>query len=95
MIRRASAFVLDFDHTLFDTDRFFWVDLRAAFARWAIDAAQWEASYAEVWPTGYSLDKHLGHLARHGRVADSVVAQLKGVLREHFADLRPYLFPDS
>jgi hypothetical protein len=95
MIRRTSAFVLDFDHTLFDTDRFFWVDLRAAFTPWAIDAAQWEASYAEVWPTGYSLDKHLEHLARQGRMADSVVSQLRGVLRERFADLRSYLFPDS
>ena len=92
---RGRAFLLDFDHTLFDTDRFFWVDVRAAFARFAIDAKIWEESYGVVWPTGYSLDKHLEHLARQGRVADSVVAQLKGVLRERFADLRSYLFPDS
>jgi FMN phosphatase YigB (HAD superfamily) len=95
MIRRASAFVLDFDHTLFDTDRFFWVDIRAAVTRFGIDAKIWEESYGVVWPTGYSLDKHLGHLAREGRVTDSVVVQLKGVLRERFADLDSYLFPDS
>ena len=92
---RGRAFLLDFDHTLFDTDRFFWVDVRAAFARFAIDAKIWEESYGVVWPTGYSLDKHLEHLVRQGRVADSVAAELKGVLRERFADLRSYLFPDS
>lgn len=90
-----SAFLLDFDHTLFDTDRFFWVDVRAAVARFAIDVKIWEESYAQVWPTGYSLEKHLEHLAREGRVADSVVGALKRVLRDRFADLRTYLFPDA
>jgi phosphoglycolate phosphatase-like HAD superfamily hydrolase len=94
MIRPTSAFILDFDHTLFDTDRFFWVDLRAAFARWAIDAAQWEASYAEVWPTGYSLEKHLDVLARKGGVTDAAVAAMRRTLDESFGDLRAYLFAD-
>jgi len=89
-----SAFLLDFDHTLFDTDRFFWVDVQAAFARWAIDATLWEASYAEVWPTGYSLDKHLDLLARKGGVADAAVADMRRILHESFGDLRAYLFPD-
>jgi phosphoglycolate phosphatase-like HAD superfamily hydrolase len=94
MIRRASAFVLDFDHTLFDTDRFFWVDLRAALAPWAIDAAQWEASYAEVWPTGYSLEKHLEVLARKGGVTDAAIAAMRRTIHESFGNLREYLFAD-
>jgi phosphoglycolate phosphatase-like HAD superfamily hydrolase len=88
------AFLLDFDHTLFDTDRFFWVDVRAAFSQFAIDATAWEESYARVWPRGYSLDKHCEHLARGGHVGASDVAAMERVLRERFADLRAYLFAD-
>ncbi|MFQ5848466.1 MAG: HAD family hydrolase [Candidatus Methylomirabilales bacterium] len=91
---RGRAFLLDFDHTLFDTDQFFWVDVRAACARCAIDPALWEASYARVWPTGYSLEKHVGDLGRAGQVEASVLAALQRVLREHFADLRPYCYRD-
>ncbi|MCH7896046.1 MAG: HAD family hydrolase [Candidatus Methylomirabilales bacterium] len=90
----GRAFLLDFDHTLFDTDRFFWVDVPAAFARFAIDPQVWEESYARVWPTGYSLEKHLEHLARGKAVGSSDVAAIQRVLREHFADLRGYLFAD-
>lgn len=89
----AGAFLLDFDHTLFDTDRFFWIDVRAAFARFGIDGARWEESYARVWPSGYSLQKHLDYLVREGQVGASVEAAQE-VLREHFSDLRAYLFAD-
>src|SRR2546422_4826332 len=53
-----TACFLDFDHTLFNTDEFFHVDVRNAFLRLEIDAAYWEQSYAAVWPTGYTLEKH-------------------------------------
>lgn len=88
------AFLLDFDHTLFDTDRFFWVDVRAAFARIAIDSEVWEESYARVWPSGYSLEKHLDHLARGGQVTSADLATIQRVFRECFVDLRPYRFAD-
>ncbi|MFQ5881265.1 MAG: HAD family hydrolase [Candidatus Methylomirabilales bacterium] len=90
----GRAFLLDFDHTLFDTDRFFWVDVRAIFARFEIDARLWEESYALVWPAGYSLEKHLEHLVQAGQVEVSAKAAMKRVLQENFADLRSYLFPD-
>jgi phosphoglycolate phosphatase-like HAD superfamily hydrolase len=89
-----SAILLDFDHTLLDTDRFFWVDLRAAAVGCVIDPGEWETSYAEVWPTGYSLEKHLNVLARRGEVAGAAVAEMRRVLRESFGDLRAYLFAD-
>ena len=88
-----GAYLLDFDHTLFDTDRFFWVDVRAAFARFGIDGDRWEESYARVWPSGYSLEKHLAYLTREGQVGMSI-EEARRVLREHFSDLRPYLFAD-
>lgn len=89
----TGAFLLDFDHTLFDTDRFFWIDIRAAFAQFGIDGPRWEESYVRVWPSGYSLEKHLDHLTREGQVGVSVKAAQQ-VLRKQFSDLRAYLFPD-
>jgi phosphoglycolate phosphatase-like HAD superfamily hydrolase len=90
---RARAFVLDFDHTLFDTDRFFWCDVRSAFARCGIDGGLWEESYARVWPTGYSLEKHLNDLIRAGQGRGSVEAARR-VLQDRFSDLGAYLFED-
>lgn len=90
----GRAFLLDFDHTLFDTDRFFWVDVRAAFSRFAIDAGAWEEAYARVWPTGYSLEKHLRDLVRTGQMRDGDAAAVERLLRERFTDLHGYLFAD-
>lgn len=89
------AIVLDFDHTLFDTDRFFWVDLKAAFIRFGIPDDAWERSYAAIWPSGYSLAKHLEELTRLGTIAGPSAAQaMLKALESDFSDLRPYLFPD-
>ncbi len=87
--------LLDFDHTLFDTDRFFWVDLKSAFARFGILDDAWEKSYERIWPSGYSLVKHLDELLRTGAIAgpESRMTML-AALDAAFSDLRPYLFPD-
>ncbi len=89
----AAAYFLDFDHTLFNTDEFFHVDVRNAFLRFGIDAADWEQSYAAVWPTGYSLEKHAAEVARRlgGRLP---IEAMKRVLRDSFSDLSPYVFSD-
>ena len=58
-----SLILLDFDHTLFDTDRFFWVDLRAAVLGLGVDGRLWEETYEAVWPGGYSIDPHVEALA--------------------------------
>ncbi|MDD5559765.1 HAD family hydrolase [Candidatus Methylomirabilis sp.] len=95
MQNKARGILLDFDHTLFDTDRFFWVDLKSAFARFGIPDDAWEKSYEAIWPSGYSLEKHLEKLARLGTVADSSTAQaMLEALKSAFSDLQPYLFPD-
>ncbi len=87
--------LLDFDHTLFDTDRFFWVDLKSAFARFGVPDEAWEKSYERIWPSGYSLVKHLDELFRTGAIAgpESRMTML-AALDAAFSDLRPYLFPD-
>ncbi|MBZ0159371.1 MAG: HAD hydrolase-like protein [bacterium] len=95
MENKARGILLDFDHTLFDTDRFFWIDLKSAFARFGVPDDAWEKSYEAIWPSGYSLAKHLEELARLGAVADPAAAQtMLEALESAFSDLRPYLFPD-
>ena len=89
------AILLDFDHTLFDTDRFFWVDLRSAFARFGVPDDAWEMSYEVIWPLGYSLAKHLDELERLGVIADPEIKwTMLGTLEATFSDLRAYLFSD-
>jgi len=88
-----AAYFLDFDHTLFNTDQFFHVDVRDAFLRFGIGATDWEQSYAAVWPTGYTLEKHAEEVFRRsGRRLP--VEEMKRVQQESFSDLRRYLFPD-
>lgn len=92
---QRRGILLDFDHTLFDTDRFFWVDLKSAFTRFGIPDAAWEESYTAIWPTGYSLEKHLEELNRRGAIAGPVTAgMMLSTLEATFSDLRGYLFPD-
>lgn len=86
---------MDFDHTLFDTDRFFWVDLKAAFAQFGVSVNAWEKSYEAIWPSGYSLTKHVGELRRLGAIAStSVASAMSATLDRTFSDLRPYVFSD-
>ncbi|HEY7675903.1 MAG TPA: haloacid dehalogenase-like hydrolase [Candidatus Methylomirabilis sp.] len=87
-----APLLLDFDHTLFDTDRFFWVDVRAAVARLGVDPRLWEETYEAVWPGGYSIERHVEALA--ARASWPHPQQLLEAFDEQFADLRRYLFPD-
>jgi hypothetical protein len=88
-----TACFLDFDHTLFHTDEFFHVDVRQAFLRLGIDAMEWEQSYAAVWPTGYTLEKHVEEVSCHSG-SRLPLEQMKRVLQNSFSDLRRYLFSD-
>jgi phosphoglycolate phosphatase-like HAD superfamily hydrolase len=92
---QGRAILLDFDHTLFDTDRFFWVDLKSAFARFGVLDDAWERSYEAIWPSGYSLVKHLDELERLGVISDHEIrGTMLATLDAAFSDLRIYLFPD-
>ena len=91
----GRAILLDFDHTLFDTDRFFWVDLRSAFARLGVPDDAWEKSYEAIWPSGYSLVKHLDELGQTSAITGSEIRRtMLTTLETCFSDLSPYLFPD-
>lgn len=92
---QGRAILLDFDHTLFDTDRFFWVDLKSAFARFGVPNDAWEKSYEAIWPLGYSLAKHLDELERLGVIAGQDIRRtMLDTLEADFSDLRAYLFSD-
>ena len=88
-----TACFLDFDHTLFHTDEFFHVAVREAFRRLGIDAKVWEQSYAVVWPTGYTLEKHAEEVFRQSG-NQPALEEMKRILQNSFSDLRRYLFPD-
>jgi FMN phosphatase YigB (HAD superfamily) len=88
-----TAYFLDFDHTLFNTDEFFHVDVRNAFLSLGIDPALWEQSYAAVWPSGYTLEKHAGEVLRRSG-SPLPLHEMQRILRNSFSDLRRYLFPD-
>ncbi len=92
MAASEALLLLDFDHTLFDTDRFFWVDVRAAVARLGVDARLWEETYEQVWPAGYSIGRHVEALA--ARVPWPHPEQILDAFEDQFGDLRRYVFPD-
>ncbi len=92
---QRRAILLDFDHTLFDTDRLFWIDLKSAFAGFGVPDDAWEKSYEAIWPSGYSLAKHLDKLEKLGVLAGPNSSRtMLSTLERAFFDLRPYLFPD-
>lgn len=93
VVRAKTVYFLDFDHTLFNTDEFFHVDVRNSFLRLGIGATEWEQSYAVVWPTGYVLEKHVEEVSRRSG-KQLPLEDMKRVLRDSFSDLRRYLFPD-
>ena len=92
MAESPRIVLLDFDHTPFDTDRFFWEDLRGAVMQLGVDARLWEETYEAVWPGGYAIDRHVEALA--ARVSWPHPQQILDVFDAQFTDLRQYLFPD-
>ncbi len=70
-------------------------DLKSAFARFGVSDDAWEKSYEAIWPSGYSLRKHLEALRKLGAIASaSVASAMQDTLERAFSDLHPYLFPD-
>lgn len=93
MSMKKTACFLDFDHTLFNTDEFFHVDVRGAFAHLGINPKWWEPSYLKAKEKGYSLEKHL-ETARRLSGETLPLKEMKQVLRRSFSNLSAYLFPD-
>jgi FMN phosphatase YigB (HAD superfamily) len=85
--------MLDFDHTLFDTDLFFNVDVRAVFDRFGITQEVWEASSGRAIERGYSLAAHAHELRKLGCNHVKFAEQTK-VLQEEFSDLSRYVYAD-
>lgn len=88
-----TACFLDFDHTLFNTDELFHVDLRNSFLGFGIDRSLWEQSYDAVWKTGYTLEKHVEEIFRQSG-SQLPRQDMQQILHDSFSDLRRYVFPD-
>src|ERR1700722_10581946 len=84
---------IDFDHTLFDTDHFFHVDVKNRFLELGIDADIWERTYPEVCRSGYTLEKHAEAICAAAQET-LPLDDMQKIIREEFADLGRYLFPD-
>lgn len=84
---------LDFDHTLFQTDEFFYVAVRQALASFQIDESLWQSTYDEVWSSGYSLTKHVEALNRASERPIDLQA-MQQVIDKEFSDLSRFVFPD-
>lgn len=96
MSRENVAIVLDFDSTLFDTDKFFNVDMRAAFACFGLDAAAWEETSARAIERGYTLARHCEEAARYSseHAIPFLENEARKVLRREFSSLKQYVYDD-
>jgi len=87
------ALFSDFDHTLFDTDLFFHVDVRNRFLKLGIEPTYWEEAYDNIISQGYTLQKHIEEvLSLSGSILPLI--EMQKILSESFSDLSRYLFPD-
>jgi len=93
--RKKRAILLDFDHTLFDTDRFFWIDLRRQALRLGIPSQVWNDTYLELWREGYSLKKHFNLILKRLESAPPTLRLgLKILLNEFQWNLKRWVYPD-
>lgn len=92
MFNSISVFV-DFDHTLFNTDEFFHVDIRNIVCNFGIDEKCWDQTYEISVKSGYALDKHIDLACQH---MGCIIApdKIKIVVADFLKDLRRYLFAD-
>ena len=89
----TRVYFIDFDHTLFDTDRFFRVDFKNFLLERGIDEKLWDGSYKAVRDSGYALEKHILEAQKLGDL-DLNVQDLKDILEKEFSDLSKYLYSD-
>lgn len=87
------AYFIDFDHTLFDTDRFFRVDFKNFLLERGIDEKLWDRSYKATRDRGYALEKHIFEAQKLGNL-DLDIQNLRDILGKEFSDLSKYLYPD-
>jgi FMN phosphatase YigB (HAD superfamily) len=88
-----TACFVDFDHTLFNTDEFFHVDVRNSFLGLGIEEDLWEQSYEAIWKTGYNLEKHAEEIY-HQSSSKLSYEWMQRILHDSFSDLRRYVFSD-
>ena len=62
MKKTNTAYFLDFDRTLFNTDEFFTINIKNAVLKLGVTEEQWKVSYEKVRQGGYTFAKHMKEL---------------------------------
>lgn len=89
----TRVYFIDFDHTLFDTDRFFRVDLKNFLLGYMLSEEFWDKSYQTARTDGYTVEKHIDEAQKLGKL-NMEAEKIKQILKEEFSDLKKYLYPD-
>lgn len=85
----------DLDHCIFDTDLFFWTDVREFLNSRGITTEAIIETYFQIQTNGYALVRHLEQLADYGAVDRERIAAILEDFNLVFTDLSKYLFADS
>ncbi|MHA2611800.1 MAG: HAD family hydrolase [bacterium JZ-2024 1] len=87
---------LDLDHTLLDTDRFFWGDFSKHLLARGVPEDLWKETYWEVWKEGYSPRKHYRKILQKAPARKNLPSfSAFCTLLEQFGEKLPeYLYPD-
>lgn len=93
----TKAIFLDLDHTMLDTDGWWWGLVPKRIAALGIPEEQWFSAYERVWKTGYSLEKHIAALTAEKveipeqQLFETVFASFEALPNFLFADAIPFL----
>lgn len=86
---------MDLDHTILDTDLFFHVRLRdLAIKELGVDGKIWERAYENVFPTGYTMEKHFSEICRLSGSKQVSLSRAQRLLKKNFSDLSSFVFFD-
>lgn len=92
---RTSCF-LDLDHTLLDTDSFFWTLFSKKIYHLGVSPELWKETYWEIWKGGYSPTRHFKRLIQKRKEGYRIpsISTLQKTFHEISPALRNFLYPD-
>ncbi len=87
---------LDLDHTLLNTDRFFWAEFTSAILSLGVPASLWKETYWTVWKYGYTPAKHYRYILKEKKsdIRMPGYAAFRKILHSFARRLPEFLYPD-
>ncbi len=93
MTKQKRAYCFDFDHTVFDTDFFFFGKVKTIFLSKGVSEKNWEKSYHKAKKPCYSLTSHLRELK--ASTNDKIqYTDIEQEIVQLSANMEMFLFPD-